>query len=164
MDMHFLQFEDKKSPALLQTTIEHEDHDYVNLESIEPFLVEPVTCRMARFGEKTDLDLHFQTREAFDMAKEHWTPRFTNTSARDILFVVEGPYCFEAAGTRSVYHSTGIYFEADRMLVVIETEPLHAKSYWESGWAHSMTVTSLQHQPEDHHIVPRASLDITHGM
>ncbi|CZT18356.1 uncharacterized protein RCC_04200 [Ramularia collo-cygni] len=163
MDMHFLQLQEDKNPGILQITIDHEDHDYVNLERIEPFLVEPVTCRMARYGEKTDLDLHFETREAFEMAEQNWSPRFSNTNERSILFVVEGPYCFEAAGTRSVYHSTNIRFDADRKLVVIEAEPLHAQVYWESGWTHGITMSLLEHQPEGHVIVPRESLQLTHG-
>lgn len=118
---------------------------------------------MARHCEKTDLDLLFKTREAFQMAEDHWTPRVANASARTILFVVEGPYCFEAAGTRSVYRSTQIRFDADSKLVVIEALPLHAQVYWESGWTHGITIQSLKYQPKEHRIVPRASLDITHG-
>lgn len=159
MDMHFLQLEDKKFPTLLKATIEHLYHDYVNLESIEPFLYQPVVCRMAKFIEKTDLDLHFKSREAFEMAQEYWM-----VNGRTILFVVEGPYCFEAPGTRSVYRTSAIRFDTDRKLVVIEAEPLHAQIHYETGWTHNFTLQSQPHRPEEHRVVPRASLILTHGM
>lgn len=162
LDMHFIQLEDKKRPTLLQTTLEHQHHDYVNLESIEPFLVEPVTCRMAKEAEETDLDLHFKTMDGFAMAREHWARDLNNAST--IRFVMEGPYCFQAAGARSVYHSTALRFDADRKRVVIKAVPLHASIYLHTDWTHEITVKSYRHRPEEHRIQPRASLLISYGM
>lgn len=156
MDLHYVQFEDEKRPVLIQASLEHEEHPYVNLESIESFLAEPVTCRMARADEDTDLDLHFATDHGFEMARKYW--RSENATIR---FIVEGLHCFEAAGFRSVYHANKIRFDADRK-VVIQAEPLHAQLQAGSGWAHSIRLRSID-QPAEHRIAMRRSLSITHG-
>lgn len=155
-DVHVVNLEDNKLPSLVQATFEHEEHRYVNLESIEPFLSEPVACQIARPDEDTELVLHFKTIKGFKMAQRHWPTNAT------ILFVVEGVHCFEAAGPRSVYSSTDIQFNSDRT-VVIKAEPLHAQLHWGSGWADSVRLRTID-LPAKHRIVARESLGIAHGM
>lgn len=154
--LHSLQLEDGKPDMLIQATIEHEHYPYVNLESIEPFLDEPVTCRMARADEETDLDLYFETDAGYNMARKHW-----GAENATIRFVVEGLHCFEAAGSRSVYHATEIQFQDNRK-VVIRAEPLHTQVYWGSGWGHTLRLRSIA-QPIEHVIMPRHSVEISHG-
>ncbi|KAK4502386.1 hypothetical protein PRZ48_005811 [Zasmidium cellare] len=79
--------------------VRSENKQYVNLELLEPHLVdERVWCqRNAQAYRPTVIAFRFNNEEHFRIAKDQWANR------NDMLFTVEGADCFEGPGERSVY-------------------------------------------------------------